>query len=458
MHSSVNSVRQPSPLRDDALVDRQMRFVIGPIEIAGVAAGLAFALNGSGQRATPAVRALHRFRYPVAESPPRMVRQWQQSHEFWTASRSSSLLARAAASAHHRILSWLLLFYLILKNDCFIYLYGQTFTNTRLELVLVRRTRRKIVFINLGSDTRPPYMDGPFLGKNPTADELAEATRSRRKLVRRQEAFADYIIASPACGQFHRTPFINWFALGFPQAPPSGIPDAGLRESTTDARASQTLRILHSPSDEAVKGTAVIVATVDRLIAEGFALELQMIRDVPNEEVIRQLATCDLVIDQVYSDSPMAGVATEAARLGKPTVVSGYFASKAAESIPPQLMPPSLFVHPDGLYDAVRELVSHSERRCRLGEAAQRFVRETWAPASIAGRLLQVLDGNAPPEWWCDPAHFDYVLGCGLHESETRRLIVRLVDKHGIDSLQLNENSNVREAAIHLIRRRSTEA
>ncbi len=435
-----------------------MRFVIGPIEIAGVAAGLAYALNGSGQRATLALRAPHRFRYPAAESFPRMVRQWQQSHEFWTASRSSSRLARAVASAHHRILSWILVFYLILRNDCFIYLYGQTFTNTRLELVLVRGTRRKIVFINLGSDTRPPYMDGPFLGRNPTADELAEATRARRKLVRRQEAFADYIIASPACGQLHRTPFINWFALGFPQAPPSGIPDSGLQESTTDAHASQILRILHSPSDEAVKGTAIVVATVERLVSEGFALELQLIRDVPNEEVIRKLAICDLVIDQVYSDSPMAGVATEAARLGKPTVVSGYFASNVAESIPPQFMPPSLFVHPDGLYDAVRALVSDSERRCRLGEAAQRFVRETWAPASIAGRLLQVLDGKAPPEWWTDPGHLDYVLGCGLHESETRSLMVRLIDMHGIDGLQLNEDSSVREAATHLIRRRSTEA
>ena len=53
-------------------------------------------------------------------------------------------------------------------------------------------------------------------------------------------------------------------------------------------------------------------------------IEFVEITNRPNSEVIAKLQQCDLVIDQLYSDSTMTGIAYEAAELAKPTIVSGY--------------------------------------------------------------------------------------------------------------------------------------
>ena len=42
--------------------------------------------------------------------------------------------------------------------------------------------------------------------------------------------------------------------------------------------------------------------------------------------VLEKMAMSDIVVDQVYCDTPMAGFATEAAINGVPVVVGGYYA------------------------------------------------------------------------------------------------------------------------------------
>ena len=54
---------------------------------------------------------------------------------------------------------------------------------------------------------------------------------------------------------------------------------------------------------------------------EGLPLEYVEIVGQPNDIVLAEIARSAFVIDQLYSDTPMAGFAAEAARLGKPAIV-----------------------------------------------------------------------------------------------------------------------------------------
>ena len=76
----------------------------------------------------------------------------------------------------------------------------------------------------------------------------------------------------------------------------------------------------------------------------------------PNREVLAAIAASDFVIDQVYSDSPLAGFAAEAAALGRPAIVGGYAWDDLRRVTPAEVMPPSHVCRPEDLADAIRRL------------------------------------------------------------------------------------------------------
>ena len=49
------------------------------------------------------------------------------------------------------------------RYDAFVFLYGETITNTGFELTLLRWLGKRTVVVFVGSDARPPYIDGGWL-------------------------------------------------------------------------------------------------------------------------------------------------------------------------------------------------------------------------------------------------------------------------------------------------------
>src|SRR5439155_12253989 len=76
--------------------------------------------------------------------------------------------------------------------------------------------------------------------------------------------------------------------------------------------------VLHAPSDAAIKGTREIVAVMDELAGRG-VLEPRMLTGVPHEHALAEIASADVVVDQLNSET--TGVfALEAMALGKPVL------------------------------------------------------------------------------------------------------------------------------------------
>jgi len=341
-----------------------------------------------------------------------------------------------------RLRSAFLFPFALARYDAFVLGGHETFLGGR-EFALMRRFGKTVVIVFTGSDHRPPYLSGVGIRDDPSSAALADATARVRRRVDRAERHASAVVALPESAQLHARPFVHFLAVGFPFA---------AREAATadpGGANDRAVRILHCPTDIAAKGTERVRAAVEACRARGAPIEYREVSGRPHAEVLEALEWTDFVVDQVHGDTPMAALATEAAYFGKPSVVGSYAAGVRLE-VPGTETPPSLYCHPDALEDAVWTLVSDRAARHDLGRRAREFVRNEWAPASVAARMLRVIAGDVPDSWIARPEQLSYVLGYGISEPVLRARIRRLIADQGVDALGVPSGSPLRDALVAL--------
>jgi len=427
-----------------------MKVVVGPVEVAGFVASLTSGLQAVGVSAEGYVSASHRFGYDLAaKSQPLVVRLWRSLGNFRATSPSQSLPSRVAFFGFQFLLSWLVLFRSIFAFDAYIYVFGKTFTNTRLELVLLRILKKKIIFVYLGSDCRPPYMSGGYLAGVPAsraAGQVVRATKRMSKKIRFQERMAHYVVNAPGTGQFHDKKFVNWFSIGVP------VSEAHQSAASVPTE-ERAVRILHSPSKPLIKGSEMIRSVIAGLQEKGYLIDFVELKGVPNSKVRDELSRCDFVIDQLYSDTPMAFFATEAAHYGKPAVVGGYFSAMVDDYVASSDLPPSAYVMPEQLEETVARLIDDDSYRVELGQAAREFVSTRWDSRSVAERYLRLLKGDVPESWMCSPYDLSYVSGCGVDQDHLISVGRHIVDNFGWSAFCLDGKPALEKHLAELLNR-----
>lgn len=420
-----------------------MRIFIGSIEIAGVGKALSRGFNELAHEAHLITSLSHPFSYGGETPRPGLLSAWQKLGDIGAKSRNR--LISFCAKALSRVFASLVLAWAVFRYDAFIYLFGCTLTRTRLELILLRLLRKKIIFVYLGSDARPSYMDGFHFSGDLTPKVLRRIRRQTRKnflKVRQQEHYADYLVNAPATALFGDRKFVNWFAVGLP----THVEHIRLEKGPFQQKAK--VRILHSPSKPGGKGTAVVEQAIQNLLRKGYEIDFIQLTGVPNSKVLEEISQCDFVVDQVYSDTPMAVFATEAASMGVPSVVSGYFSEKANQYIDAEILPPSLYVMPDCLQDAIEKMISDPEFRRDLGRKAQNFIYTHWTPKRVAENYLRLLEGNVPEQWMMSPHAIDYFKGAGLSEQRLRDVILALTNAYGNEVLCLDDKPALKDKVL----------
>jgi glycosyltransferase involved in cell wall biosynthesis len=418
---------------------REPRVFVGPVEIAGYYSGLAEALRGTGLDVVLVDLARHPFRY----APP--------SRSRWPVRLASATRARleAATTNRWRRFGWFVAYTLsravltawaLARFDVFIFGFGETLLSRR-DLPLLRLAHKRMIFVFNGSDARPSYVDGaemaPSLAR--TVDDAIRLARRKKARIRQIERYADVIVSQPAFSHFFERPVVDFFRVGIPWT----LSAAGVAGRDGDA-----IRILHSPSNPEVKGSDRIRSTIDALRAAGHRLELIELRGVPNDEVRAEIERADFVIDQIYSDAPMVGFATEAAAAGRPAIVGGYAWSDLERIYPGAAMPPVEACLPDHLAEAVLRLATDGAYRRALGDRAQAFVTTAWAPEAVAARYRSLIRGEVPDDWLFDPRLLRYVHGVGLTEERARELVAGVLAKGGRAALQLGDKPAVEQAFV----------
>jgi len=409
------------------------KIFIGLTEIAGYYSNLKKGFQKIGIECTFIDLSPHPFKYGGDDDPNLLTKMYkwnlrrmrEQNHKILKAPFFASLCILKIA-----IFTWALYGY-----DVFIFAFGRSFFRNY-DLPLLKLFNKKILFTFNGSDGRPPYIDG--FRHNLTLSDRKKLSRKIRSNIAAIERYADCVVTSPASAHFHTKMCGNVCSIGVPFESP-------VRDIDHPMGDRDRIQILHSPSDPIGKGSDRIRDSINILKKKGYNIDFVEITGKPHDEVIKALQDCDFVVDQAYSDTPMAGFATEAAWFGKPAVVGGYYADYIHNDCAQENIPPSLFCHPDEITTAIERLIVDKEFRLALGQKAQNFVRTERTPEQVARRYLQMIEGTIPEDLMFDPNLIGYVQGCGMPEFQSKEIIRNMIEQYGIGSLCLSDKPELEQ-------------
>jgi glycosyltransferase involved in cell wall biosynthesis len=420
------------------------RIFIGYSEIAGYCSSLAYSFNELGQKAHFCNLLPNKY-YPAGKLT--VIESMLKRHLRSRAgkNRVSSFLRRNLK----KNLLKLLLHEMKTRYDVFIFIgtYSPFFENER---GLLKGIGKTIVSVFLGSDSRPLYLNALYYDKYGTDyHEFAKAIIKQHEEIKRIEDGSDFVICHALSAHFLSRPFVRFMALGFPKVigdnsadgPSQKVENSVFGKNAID----ETLKILHAPTAPKYKGSEKIAHIIEELREEGIAVKLKTITEKPNREVIQALRECDLVIDELYSDTPLAGFAHEAGQFAKLPIVGSYAEAKDffGDSIPP-----SMFIHPDELKENVRALFHDRGALAEKGEALKEFIDTEWNPAAVAMRYIRLINNRGQKEWYTSPSEIRYVRGWGIEERELRGKLKALISNTGADTLCMHEKPELELALL----------
>ena len=433
---------------------RGRRVFVGPNDVAGVASRIAKALASGGASVGFFNANDHAFNPELASAgalhrwfvrPIMRASRWKKGGPM--ARAAGSLLARfVKAAAFLKACVW---------AQTMVMVGGKGFFLGGSEYALLRLLGKRVVHVFTGTASRPRYLSGyarDVFKDGRINDRLLQhlATRTRRqaKRVRGISRHASVVVETPLCGHFHQRPFINIFKLGIPMNPTDLVRQMDVAAAAAPAG---VVRILHCPSRPEMKGSARIQQTIAELVREGLPIEFRQLSGVPHARVLAELAACDMVVDQLYSDSPLAGFAAEAAAFGKTAIVGGYGWDQFKVWLRPEEMPPTATCHPDDLDTTVRAFVRDPASRDGVGRKLSAFLRESWSEEAFAERFAKIVDGSKiPDDWWFRPEDVRYLHGVGLEEREVRALVGALATRCGPSALQVDHLPLLRDELVTL--------
>jgi glycosyltransferase involved in cell wall biosynthesis len=417
----------------------QIRIFIGTTEIAGYYANLTRGFKALGFKCDYISFFDHPFMYGESINP------------FSSLYKRKNLANSKIKKAFYLILIVLMSIIFLIKSifryDVYIFGFGTSILPYNIDMPILKVLGKKVISIlGHGSEARPPYIDANS-DQYPELSYIRQLAERRKRRVCFHQKYASFVIGAPfSTAHFANQLFINWFAIGLPI---SKTIDSTIK-CTDDSRARK-IRIVHAPSNPTVKGSPKIIQAIDNLQNRGYDIEFVLIHGKTNREVLEEVAKCDLVVDQIYSDTPMSSFAAEAAWLGKPAIVGGYGIDRLRSFVPETMWPPSFTCHPDEIEHAIEYLIENPEMRLHLGKVAQRFVQEKWSAIEVAKRFLRIIEGDIPDEWWLDPQHVIYLEGVGQPIERTKEIVRAMLEMYGKKSLQLDHRSELLSAFLEFV-------
>jgi len=354
---------------------------------------------------------------------------------------SKNILRKGFYALFCGLWSVLSLLYAILKYDNFIFDFNTSFFSklplinksyqlAYFDLKILHFLNKNMIMWYMGSDSRPPYINGRF--KNKDILEVARTTQKVYLAVQMIEKYCNYTIDNPAQAHFHKYKFIMFQAVGIP------ISEQYIKIKAQGIQDTSAIRIVHAPSAPEIKGTEYIRSIIKRLRSMGYKIEYVEMINKTHKEVMEELSIADIVIDEIFADTPLGGLGIEAAINKVPTVTSGYFAVYAKEILG-RFMPPSCYCIPEKLENELKELIDNKEKRICLGEKAFEFATRSWSTERVVQNFIEILNNNVPDEWYYDPYACEYPYGAGISRVELQRLVKEFVKKNGFKALYIGD-------------------
>ena len=419
---------------------RKFNILFGLHEISGALSSLASGFQSLGYKSEFLSIAQHRYSYDSFTAPSLLISIWRFSIEKRSQTLRTKLTKKIVYYLFNQFMNLILILRTIIKYDVINFSYGITFTNSELEMWLYRLFRVKTIFTFYGSDARPAYLSAKYSTPIETIDyKLVQTiTMDQKKRILRIEKYASSIISYLPQSHLQERSFLDLLLIGLPV----NIPHSYQSGKKLSRRNTDTIKILHSPSDMNIKGTAEIHKIIAKIRNKGFKIELISLNNVSHEQVLEEINNCDFIVDQMYSSTPMPFLVLEGAYFGKPSILGGYFCDQISKHYDAQDIPPSLYVHPSQMESAIELWVVDEKSRLKVGDAASSFARHNWNIKKVVERYINIVEGDIPLRWYVNPNDnmYDHA---GFPDSNLKILIHNMIDMYGIESLQLSDKSKL---------------
>jgi len=328
--------------------------------------------------------------------------------------------------------------------DVLFFGFGTTFSNSEFELKIYRFFSRKIIFTYMGTDARAAYLRGVSypVGSEIHWDEIPSVTEKTKKRIRLIERYADHVMAFPGVSHLFSRKFIDITIMGNPVSIDECLSLPSLQSSP------KGIKILHGPSAPKSKGSKQILEIINRLKERGYAIDYRPIHGVSNSDMRKAITECDFVVDCLWADCPAGVLAAEAAFLGKPVVIGGYFSSSVHSYYSDSQMPPYIFVEPDEVEASIERLIVDEGFRLRVGKSTQEYMMKNRRPEHIALKYLQIINSDIPDCWYMDPYEIFYLHGSGAPESHIKMILRGVIERYGVGALQLSDKPELEKAFV----------
>ena len=282
----------------------------------------------------------------------------------------------------------------IREYDVFHFNWGMTILDywhwdiNYLELPLLKKLGKRIVMTFQGCDARMKTWSREHFATSACQEcDVAWCTegldRIRMKRIKKIFAYADHVFAlNPDL--LHVLPGAEF--LPYASVDPNEWKPSVSRKDQ-QPNGTRPVRILHLPTNRAIKGTRYVEQACGRLSDEGMPIELQVVEGVPHARMKGIIEQADLVVDQLLIGW-YGALAVEAMALGKPVLC--YLREEDLKRfVPFHEEIPVVRTTKETLADDIRALIADSGKMKHLGLAGQQFVRNHHDPLKIAQRTIR---------------------------------------------------------------------
>jgi glycosyltransferase involved in cell wall biosynthesis len=149
---------------------------------------------------------------------------------------------------------------------------------------------------------------------------------------------------------------------------------------------NERLRIVHSPTNRAMKGTELILPVIDAA-KKVRDIEFVLIENTPPDEVLRIKGTCDIAIEQVgnYGGTGYGRNSLETLALGIPTITE---MTPDYEAWLPEN--PFVLATPETLYKKLLELIDSPALRSEKSALGRQWVKKYHSYEAVHNRLMDL--------------------------------------------------------------------
>ncbi|MCX7971941.1 MAG: glycosyltransferase [bacterium] len=347
------------------------------------------------------------------------------------------------------IISFLILIYSLFKYDVFIFSFASSIIPYPylIDLPVLKFFKKKIIScVFHGSEARPRYISMYGINReNPTYMDFKEVYKTvkiQKQKLRNIEKYSDIVIGSYLTSHFLKKKFVDYLYIGNISPDPP-------ENKKENPNMSNKIKILHAPSKAEMKGTSKIREVVKKLKQKYQNIEYIEITGKPNEEVIKAIQECSFVVDQLYSDTPLAVLGTEAAIYGKATITAGYVWKELYSIYPSEILTPSYLCHPSEIEEAIETLINNSKLREEIANKVHNFVLKNWSPQIIADKFISIIKNEILESWYTEPIQ-NYAHFCFIDEQLGKKLLKQYLSLFGDKALLLDDKPILKQEFIKI--------